>query len=113
MQAIAKLSSARLSAQKARLVIDQIRGLPVDKALNLLSFSNKKAAVIVKKLLQSAIANAETNHGLDIDELSVASAYADEAARLKRFSPRAKGRANRITKQNCHITVVVKNMKVT
>ena len=109
MQANAKLSNAHLSAQKARLVADQIRGLPVNKAINLLKFSNKKAAVIIVKLLNSALSNAENNHGLDIDELSVAKIYVDEAARLKRFSARAKGRSNRITKQNCHITLVVAN----
>lgn len=109
MQACAKLSNARLSAQKARLIADLIRGLPVGRALNILKFSTKKAAGIVQKILQSALANAEHNHGLDIDELSVGRIYVDEAQRLKRFSARAKGRANRIVKQNCHITVVVSN----
>ncbi len=103
----AKLSDARLSPQKARLVADQVRGLAVDKALNLLTFSPKKAAVIVKKLLVSAIANAEHNQGLDVDRLSIVRIFVDEAARLKRSTARAKGRGNRIVKRNCHITVVV------
>jgi len=103
----AKLRDARLSAQKARLVADQVRGLPVDKALDLLTFSTKKGAVIIKKLLQSAIANAENNEGLDVDELLLNVIYVDEAASFKRFKSRAKGRANHITKRNCHITVVV------
>jgi len=103
----AKLSDARISAQKARLVADQIRGLPVDKALDVLTFSTKKAAGLVKKLLESAIANAEHNQGLDIDDLLVSRIFVDEAASYKRFKARAKGRGNRITKQNCHITVVV------
>jgi large subunit ribosomal protein L22 len=101
------LRSARLSAQKARLVADQVRGLKVDLALNVLTFSPKKAAQLIKKLLESAIANAEHNEGLDIDELSIARIFVDEAPRLKRFMPRAKGRANRIVKQSCHITIVV------
>ena len=103
----AKLSDARLSPQKARLVADQVRGLQVEKALNILNFSPKKAAVILKKLLMSAVANAEHNQGLDIDSLTIARIFVDEAPRLKRFMPRAKGRANRIVKRNCHITVVV------
>jgi len=103
----AKLSDARLSPQKARLVADQVRGLQVEKALNILNFSPKKAAVILKKLLMSAVANAEHNQGLDIDSLTIARIFVDEAPRFKRFMPRAKGRANRIVKRNCHITVVV------
>jgi large subunit ribosomal protein L22 len=103
----AKLSDARLSPQKARLVADQVRGLQVEKALNILNFSPKKAAVILKKLLMSAVANAEHNQGLDIDSLTIARIFVDEAPRLKRFMPRAKGRANRIVKRNCHITVVI------
>jgi large subunit ribosomal protein L22 len=100
---------ARISAQKTRLVADQIRGLPVDKALNVLTFSPKKAAGIVKKVVLSAIANAEHNEGADIDELKVTSIYIDKAASLKRFTARAKGRGNRIEKQSCHITVTVGN----
>jgi large subunit ribosomal protein L22 len=103
----AKLSDARLSPQKARLVADQIRGLQVAKALNLLAFSPKKAARILKKLLESAIANAEHNDGLDVDDLAISTIKVDEAPRLKRFSARAKGRANRIVKRNSHITLVV------
>ena len=100
---------ARISAQKTRLVADQIRGLPVDRALNILTFSPKKAAGIVKKVVLSAIANAEHNEGADIDELRVKSIYVDKAASLKRFTARAKGRGNRIEKQSCHITVTVGN----
>jgi large subunit ribosomal protein L22 len=92
---------ARISAQKTRLVADQIRGLPVDKALNVLTFSPKKAAGIVKKVVLSAIANAEHNEGADIDELKITSIYIDKAASLKRFTARAKGRGNRIEKQSC------------
>jgi len=103
----AKLSDARISPQKARLVIEQVRGLPINKALNLLNFSPKKAAQIVKKVLVSAIANAEHNEGLDVDTLRISRIFVDEAPRLKRTSPRAKGRANRIVKRNSHITVVV------
>jgi large subunit ribosomal protein L22 len=100
---------ARISAQKTRLVADQIRGLPVDKALNVLTFSPKKAAGIVKKVVLSAIANAEHIEGADIDELKITSIYIDKAASLKRFTARAKGRGNRIEKQSCHITVTVGN----
>ena len=100
---------ARISAQKTRLVADQIRGLPVDKALNVLTFSPKKAAGIVKKVVLSAIANAEHNEGADIDELKVKVIMVDKAASLKRFTARAKGRGNRIEKQSCHITVTVGN----
>jgi large subunit ribosomal protein L22 len=100
---------ARISAQKTRLVADQIRGLPVDKALNVLTFSPKKAAGIVKKVVLSAIANAEHNEGADIDDLKIKVIYIDKAASLKRFTARAKGRGNRIEKQSCHITVTVGN----
>lgn len=101
------LKGAPISAQKARLVLDQIRGLPVNKALEILVFSPKKAALLVKKVLNSAIANAENNNSLDIDALYVSTTYADEAATLKRIRPRAKGRANRILKRTCHVTVKV------
>ena len=107
MEAIAKHRFARTSAQKARLVADQVRGLPVDKALNLLTFSPKKAAVLVKKVLESAIANAEHNEGADIDALRVATIMVDEGPSMKRIRPRAKGRADRILKRTSHITVVV------
>ena len=99
--------NARLSPQKGRLVADQIRGLPVEQALNILTFSQKKAAGMVKKVLESAIANAENNDGADVDELKVSTIYVDEAAVFKRVKPRARGRADRITKRNCHITVFV------
>ena len=102
---------ARISAQKTRLVADQIRGLPVDKALNVLTFSPKKAAGIVKKVVLSAIANAEHNEGADIDELKVSLIHIDEAPRLKRFAARAKGRGTRIVKRNSHITVGVSDGK--
>lgn len=107
MEAIAKHRFARTSAQKARLVADQVRGLTVDKALNILTFSPKKAAVLVKKVLESAIANAEHNEGADIDELTVAKIFVDEGPTMKRIRPRAKGRADRIMKRTSHITVVV------
>ena len=101
------VKGVRLSAQKGRLVADQIRGMAVDKALNLLTFSPKKAAVIIKKGLESAIANAEHNDGADIDELRVSTIYIDRGQSLKRMIPRAKGRGNKIEKQTCHITIVV------
>jgi large subunit ribosomal protein L22 len=107
METSAKLSNAPLSAQKARLVGDQIRGLPVDQALNVLKFSSKKGAAIMKKVLESAIANAENNDSADIDELKVSTVYVDEGTTLKRFKARAKGRANHILKRTCHITVKV------
>ncbi len=107
MNVSAILRGTRLSAQKGRLVADQIRGLPVDKALNILAFSPKKGAEIIKKVLESAIANAEHNEGADIDELKVTSIYVDEGPTLKRFTARAKGRGNRILKPTCHITVTV------
>ncbi len=107
MQTTATLRGVRLSAQKGRLVADQIRGLPVDQALNILAFSPKKGAVIIKKVLESAIANAEHNDGADIDELKVTTIYIDKAETLKRTSARAKGRGNIIGKQSCHIHVVV------
>ena len=107
MQAEATFKMARISAQKARLVADQIRGLQVERALNLLTFSTKKGAVLVKKVLESAIANAENNVGADVDELKVAAVQVNEAQSMKRIRPRAKGRANRITKRNSHITVTV------
>jgi len=109
MEALAKHRFARTSAQKARLVADQIRGLPVDKALDVLTYSNKKAAVLVKKVLESAIANAEHNEGADIDELKVAKVFVDEGPTMKRIKTRAKGRADRILKRSSHITVVVAN----
>jgi large subunit ribosomal protein L22 len=107
MEVYSKHRYARISAQKGRLVADQIRGLPVDKALNILQFSDKKAAVLVKKVLDSAIANAENNEGLDIDELYVSTICVDEGPTLKRMRARAKGRGSRIMKRTSHITVAV------
>ena len=107
MQALAKHKFARSSAQKARLVADQIRGLSVDKALNVLTYSPKKAAELVKKVLLSAIANAEHNEGADIDTLKVKTVFVDEGPSMKRIKPRSKGRADRIVKRTSHITVVV------
>ncbi|RYZ82462.1 MAG: 50S ribosomal protein L22 [Proteobacteria bacterium] len=107
MEVAAKLSGARLSAQKARLVADQIRGKGVEDALDTLAFSNKKGAEIIKKVLESAIANAEHNEGADVDALKVSTIFVDEGVSLKRIKPRAKGRADRITKRTCHITVKV------
>lgn len=107
MEATAKLKGARISAQKARLVADQIRGLSVDKADELLNFSTKKGAHIIRKLLLSAVANAENNVGADIDELRVARIFVDEGPTLKRGRARAKGRYTRILKRTSHITVVV------
>ena len=103
----AVLRGVRLSVDKGRLVADLIRGKKVDQALNILEFTQKKAAVIVKKVLESAIANAEHNDGADIDELKVTTIYIDKAQSMKRFSARAKGRGNRIEKQTCHIVVKV------
>ena len=107
MEVVAKLRGARLSAQKARLVADQIRGKGVEEALQLLTFSTKKGAHIVKKVLDSAIANAEHNEGADVDELRVSTIFVDEGMTMKRIQPRAKGRADRILKRPCHITVKV------
>jgi large subunit ribosomal protein L22 len=107
MQAIAKHRYARISAQKGRLVADQIRGLPVEKALDVLTFSNKKGAELVKKVLDSAIANAEHNLGADIDELKVSAIYVDEGPTMRRFRPRAFGRAFMIRKRTSKVTVVL------
>jgi len=111
MEISAKLSNAPLSAQKARLVGDQIRGLPVEKALNTLKFSTKKAAAIMVKVLESAVANAEHNESADIDELFVSTVFVNEGSTLKRVRARAKGRANHILKRTCHITVKVSEVE--
>jgi large subunit ribosomal protein L22 len=111
MEVAAKLSGVRLSAQKARLVADQVRGKSVGQALDILAFSPKKAAQIIKKALESAIANAEHNQGADVDELKVTTIFVDEGTTLKRIKPRAKGRADRILKPTCHITVKVAEKK--
>jgi len=107
MEVTARLKGARMSAQKARLVADQIRGKEVGEALNILSFSTKKGAHLVRKLLESAVANAEHNEGADVDELSVSQIFVDEGLTMKRLRPRAKGRADRILKRTCHITLAV------
>ncbi len=107
MRAEAKLKYARISAQKARLVADQIRGQHVEQALHILTFSTKKGAALIKKVLESAIANAEHNAGADIDELKVESIQVNEGPTMKRMMPRAKGRANRIMKRTSHISLTV------
>ena len=107
MEVSARLKGARVSAQKARLVADQIRGRQVGDALNILNFSTKKGAHLVRKLLESAIANAEHNEGADVDELSVSRIFVDGGMTMKRIRPRAKGRADRILKRSCHITLAV------
>ena len=107
MEVAAKLRGARLSAQKARLVADQIRGRKVGEALNILNFSTRKGVHLVRKLLESAIANAEHNEGADVDELKVLTIFVDEGVTMKRLRPRAKGRADRILKRTCHITLAV------
>jgi large subunit ribosomal protein L22 len=107
VEVVAKLKGARMSAQKARLVADQIRGKSVEGALDILQFSTKKGADIIKKVLESAIANAEHNDGADVDELRVSTIFVDEGMTMKRIKPRAKGRSDRILKRSCHITVKV------
>jgi large subunit ribosomal protein L22 len=107
MEVGARLKGAKISAQKARLIADQIRGKDVGEALNILNFSTKKGAHIVRKVLESAIANAEHNEAADVDELSVSKIYVDEGLTMKRIRPRAKGRADRILKRTCHITLAV------
>ena len=107
MQVSAKLRHARISAQKMRLVADQIRGLPVERATDLLRFSTKKGAVIIGKVLDSAIANAENNEGADVDELRVSSIHVDEGTTAKRMRARAKGRGSRILKRTSHIVITV------
>jgi len=107
MEVQAKLKFAKISAQKCRLVADQIRDLSVEKAINLLTFSNKKAAVLFKDVLNSAVANAEHNNGMDVDSLYVSTVFVDEGPTMKRFEARAKGRGNRILKRTSHVTVKV------
>ena len=111
MQTTAKYKNARISPQKCRLVADVVRGKPVGQALSILKFMPKKGADLVRKALESAIANAEHNHGADIDELTVSRIEIDAAPMLKRFHARAKGRGNRIVKRNSHITVGVSDGK--
>lgn len=107
METTAIVRGVRLSAQKGRLVADLVRGKPVDRALNILTFTQKRAAVIIKKALESAIANAEHNDGADIDDLRVKKIYVEKATTLRRFGARAKGRGTRISKQTSHIFVTV------
>jgi large subunit ribosomal protein L22 len=107
MDTKAILRGARLSAQKGRLVADMIRGKPVDQAINILAYTPKKGAGIVRKVLESAIANAEHNDGADIDALKVKTIHVERGMFLKRFQARAKGRGNRVTKQTCHIFITV------
>jgi large subunit ribosomal protein L22 len=110
METSATLKHARISAQKARLVADQIRGMEVDKAIDLLDFSVKRAAKMIRKLLLSAAANAENNLGMMLDDLKVHRIFVDEATSLKRIRPRARGRANRILKPTSHITIVIAHL---
>jgi large subunit ribosomal protein L22 len=107
VEVAAVLKGAKISAQKVRLVADQVRGKPVEEALDILQFSGRKGADIMKKVLESAIANAEHNAGADVDELLVTTVFVDEGVTMKRIKPRAKGRADRILKRSCHITVKV------
>lgn len=107
MGTVAKMINARVSAQKCRLVADQVRGMQVGNAISLLTFSTKKSAKIIQKVLVSAISNAIHNDGCDADELKIEAIQVDEGMSLKRISARAKGRANRITKRCCHITINV------
>ena len=107
METKASLRGARMSAQKGRLVADLIRGKPVDQAMNILTYTPKKGAAIIRKVLESAIANAEHNDGADIDELKVKTIYVEQGTTLKRFTARAKGRGNRVLKHTCHIYLTV------
>ncbi|MEQ8231452.1 MAG: 50S ribosomal protein L22 [Gammaproteobacteria bacterium] len=107
MATVAKLRNARIAAQKMRLVADQVRGLPVEQAINVLTFSNKKAAHLIRKVLESAIANAEHNDGADVDELKVSHISVDEGPTMKRWRARARGRAAKILKRTSHVTVMV------
>jgi large subunit ribosomal protein L22 len=110
MEVSAKANRLRISAQKARLVADQVRGKPVADALDILTFSTKKGAGLIRKVVESAIANAENNEGADIDELKVSEIYVNEGLTMKRIKPRAKGRADRILKRTSHITVTVSDV---
>ena len=107
MRVSATAKRLRISPRKVRLVANQVRGEPVGKAVNILSFSNRKGAALVRKVVESAIANAENNEGADIDHLTVAAVTVDEGITIKRFRPRARGRADRILKRTCHVTVTV------
>ncbi|QCI17896.1 50S ribosomal protein L22 [Buchnera aphidicola (Acyrthosiphon lactucae)] len=107
METLAQHRQARSSAQKVRLIVDLIRGKKVPEALNILTYTNKKAAILVKKVLESAVANAEHNDGADIDKLRIKKIFVNEGSTMKRMMPRAKGRADRILKRTSHITVIV------
>ena len=107
MQVSATAKRLGISPQKARLVVDQVRGRPVSDALDILNFSTQKGAVLVRKVVESAIANAENNEGADVDELKISEVFVNEGLTMKRIRPRAKGRADRILKRTCHITVTV------
>ena len=107
METTAKLNGVRISPQKVRLVADQVRNLPVDQALEILTFSPKKGADLIKKVVNSAIANAEHNNGADIDELKIKQIFVNQGSTYKRFRARAKGRANHILKRTSHISVTV------
>ena len=111
MEVSAKLKHARASVQKTRLVADQIRNCSISNAINILTYSSKSVAILIKKVLNSAVANAEHNKGADIDELYISTIHVDEGPKLKRLSPRAKGRSNRILKPTCHITIIVSDSK--
>lgn len=106
-----KAKNVSISGQKVGFILNSIKKMTVDKALDILNFSNKKASFIIKKILKSAVSNAEHNHGLDIDELVIDSAYVNNATSLKRFKARAKGRSNKIIKRHCHIIINVKERK--
>jgi len=107
MEVSASAKRLRISAQKVRLIADQIRGKPVAEVLDLLSFSTQKASVLMRKTVESVVANAENNEGADIDELKISEVYVNEGMTMKRIRPRAKGRADRIFKRSSHITVTV------
>ena len=107
MQVSATAKRLSLSPQKARLVVDQVRGKAVSSALDILNFSNKKGAVLVRKVVESAIANAENNEGADVDDLKICEIFVNAGLTMKRIKPRAKGRADRILKRSCHITVTL------
>jgi len=113
MRVRAQAKWVRTSARKARLVLDHIRGRTVPEARTILAFTSRAAATDIEKVLRSAVANAEANHGLDGDELVVETAYADEGPTLKRWRPRARGRVNRIKKRTCHVTLVLAELPPT
>lgn len=109
MEVVSRCRNVQLSPQKARLAADLVRGKKVEEALNILNFSLKKSALVIKKVLESVISNAEHNNGVDSDDLEISSIYVDQGRLMKRMRPRAKGRADRILKRSCHITIKVKD----